>query len=457
MIKSGAVFVFSVEESGIKRWTDGLLWSPSRIVGNFLVYREINERTSSRGSHKKPYPLDSSSRGLSTHRTSPDQTSAAFKGPGHLLQTHGSTDQGTFKLNGLIKKTITVTVEGSDLHLISYYTSEDIRSGKLKRPSNKPDIMALHMPPHIFRLTNFRVPPKVDIGPDGKPRLVCEPEDQEPVECKIEEQTYQVPDSPQWSPTNGNTTSIDGVFGSSMYQDMQTHSPMTSPTLSSHSRESAGDRWPIPLDSLRISSSVRQDIDWSPSPSPTNPHSVSRRRDTTTPPQSGSWPSIQPQSGRWRPDSYDSSIVVGPHLERSNRVRSSTLYQDSGVGPHRSHRESESMSGFHNRLSVDLGGGRESGHQRLPWLPRESSGVDKHLRNSQTESPFTPSPTSQFSSHHGYHRPAHSYGTWSSNVNSLAHSSQLHPIPSHSSLHSYATSYTSSPEDLSNVEDFGDP
>jgi Gti1/Pac2 family transcription factor len=37
MIQSGAVFVFGVEESGIKRWTDGLLWSPSRIVGNFLV------------------------------------------------------------------------------------------------------------------------------------------------------------------------------------------------------------------------------------------------------------------------------------------------------------------------------------------------------------------------------------------------------------------------------------
>src|ERR1700733_9884601 len=37
MIKSGAVFVFGVEESGIKRWTDGLLWSPSRIIGNFLV------------------------------------------------------------------------------------------------------------------------------------------------------------------------------------------------------------------------------------------------------------------------------------------------------------------------------------------------------------------------------------------------------------------------------------
>jgi hypothetical protein len=41
MIRSGAVFVFCVEESGIKRWTEGLSWSPSRIVGNFLVCRCI--------------------------------------------------------------------------------------------------------------------------------------------------------------------------------------------------------------------------------------------------------------------------------------------------------------------------------------------------------------------------------------------------------------------------------
>lgn len=37
MITNGAVFVFSVEESGMKRWRDGLFWSPSRIDGNFLV------------------------------------------------------------------------------------------------------------------------------------------------------------------------------------------------------------------------------------------------------------------------------------------------------------------------------------------------------------------------------------------------------------------------------------
>jgi Gti1/Pac2 family len=37
MIVSGAVFVFGVEESGIRRWTDGRVFSPSRIDGNFLV------------------------------------------------------------------------------------------------------------------------------------------------------------------------------------------------------------------------------------------------------------------------------------------------------------------------------------------------------------------------------------------------------------------------------------
>ena len=37
MVKSGAIFIFSVEESGIKRWTEGLAWSQSRISGNFLV------------------------------------------------------------------------------------------------------------------------------------------------------------------------------------------------------------------------------------------------------------------------------------------------------------------------------------------------------------------------------------------------------------------------------------
>lgn len=44
MITSGSVFVFDEDESGIKRWTDGFYWSPSRILGNFLLYRETEKR-----------------------------------------------------------------------------------------------------------------------------------------------------------------------------------------------------------------------------------------------------------------------------------------------------------------------------------------------------------------------------------------------------------------------------
>ncbi|KAF7974646.1 hypothetical protein HWV62_11520 [Athelia sp. TMB] len=42
MIASGSVIIFSVQESGMKRWRDGLLWSPSRIEGNFLIYKEMD-------------------------------------------------------------------------------------------------------------------------------------------------------------------------------------------------------------------------------------------------------------------------------------------------------------------------------------------------------------------------------------------------------------------------------
>lgn len=43
IIASGNVFIYEENASGIKRWTDGVTWSPSRIMGNFLVYRELSE------------------------------------------------------------------------------------------------------------------------------------------------------------------------------------------------------------------------------------------------------------------------------------------------------------------------------------------------------------------------------------------------------------------------------
>ncbi|KAF9362437.1 hypothetical protein BGX34_006187 [Mortierella sp. NVP85] len=46
LITPGSVFVFDEEESKICRWTDGRIWSPSRICGNFLVYRELFRKLS---------------------------------------------------------------------------------------------------------------------------------------------------------------------------------------------------------------------------------------------------------------------------------------------------------------------------------------------------------------------------------------------------------------------------
>ena len=43
LIRSGSVFIYEENASGIKRWTDGVLWSPSRILRNFLVYRELDK------------------------------------------------------------------------------------------------------------------------------------------------------------------------------------------------------------------------------------------------------------------------------------------------------------------------------------------------------------------------------------------------------------------------------
>lgn len=54
VVKSCSIFVYEEEMSGIKRWADGLTWSPSRILGDFLIYRELDDRLASKGNKRKP-------------------------------------------------------------------------------------------------------------------------------------------------------------------------------------------------------------------------------------------------------------------------------------------------------------------------------------------------------------------------------------------------------------------
>ncbi|CCG20890.1 Wor1 transcriptional regulator [Candida orthopsilosis Co 90-125] len=198
LIKSGNVFVFIEEQSGIKRWTDGTSWSPSRILGRFLVYRELDKSSLNEKDDKKKKKRKSSSkydqtsdsadatRGLrrdgdnitilnpqlqqpqqslqqaipSSRATHELSTTSELIPPNTIpaSNTYSSTDYNKsllsgplvtsyiFKDQGLIKKTLSLTTTTSDLHLeklnekqtihlISYYNAQEVMNGKLLRPS----------------------------------------------------------------------------------------------------------------------------------------------------------------------------------------------------------------------------------------------------------------------------------------------------------------------------------
>lgn len=199
LIKSGNVFVFIEESSGIKRWTDGISWSASRILGRFLVYRELDPSSVSEKDDKRkrrkhldlgipqrrtlshdayppgqeptlyqpdyrrlgqlegyrnpfdqraPKPLNSRPDGLQGFGQSLPPQLHAYGPPqqfGGLLPRDQQQNRQGLEDHGLIKKTISVTIsntqrlsdkeEKQTIHLISYYSAHDVLSGKLSRPS----------------------------------------------------------------------------------------------------------------------------------------------------------------------------------------------------------------------------------------------------------------------------------------------------------------------------------
>ncbi|KAF7977138.1 hypothetical protein HWV62_4541 [Athelia sp. TMB] len=152
MIKSGAVFTFSVEESGIKRWTDGRLWSPSRIDGNFLVYTEMLERTP-RPSQKKDIDLKPA--------FTREETNEA-----HLSLT-ASSPLNVVKAGGLLKKTVTVTTDDGDQHIVSYYTPADAQPGRLSTVTMETKISSIELDPSRFVFSRFRYPPTIVLNDRG--------------------------------------------------------------------------------------------------------------------------------------------------------------------------------------------------------------------------------------------------------------------------------------------------
>lgn len=171
LIRSGNVFIYEEHSSGIKRWTDGVPWSPSRILGNFLVYREL----------ERPFPPGEKKRAMKRAKRSPGLGNGElYTGANNGYNASPTFDQGTsnsplsketersligslidsygFKEAGLVKKTISVTVGGVSHHLVSYYTVADAMHGKFSTPSK--DSRFQHITPRNDLITkqNFRTP-----------------------------------------------------------------------------------------------------------------------------------------------------------------------------------------------------------------------------------------------------------------------------------------------------------
>ncbi len=189
-IRSGSVFVFVERESGIRRWTDGKVWSPSRICGEFLIYRELesrptpsnarrlcntpqvnwseqvakilaakakavlasnnattaatppiattNETESSPSEEASIEPANKLARMSPelTIRPTPSQVDSAVQSIRMALAATAASQSDAqsqpksmvFKKDGLIKKTISLTVANETYHLICYFKDSNLAS-----------------------------------------------------------------------------------------------------------------------------------------------------------------------------------------------------------------------------------------------------------------------------------------------------------------------------------------
>ena len=183
LIKSGSIFIYEENASGIKRWTDGVAWSPSRILGNFLIYREL-EKPFPPGEKKRamkrkrssmpgePFPRPDSDENEGVEQITPvsppspnvnaeakpdglgnDQDKELERSLiGSLVDSYG------FRPDGLVKKTMSISVNGISHHMVSYYKVEDVKNNALPRPLTDARLQNITVRPELYLKQNFRAP-----------------------------------------------------------------------------------------------------------------------------------------------------------------------------------------------------------------------------------------------------------------------------------------------------------
>ena len=102
-------------------------------VGNFLVYREVDK--------KEPPPDTPLEEDIDGPRVA--LTKSEHQQPLGPFKSHKGVYH--FKRNGLVKKTMSIVVNGIHQHLIAYFNQADVVNGQLRRPAQDPQIRNLQI------------------------------------------------------------------------------------------------------------------------------------------------------------------------------------------------------------------------------------------------------------------------------------------------------------------------
>lgn len=145
-----------------------MVWSPSRIVGNFLIYRELDKKPSTLQKQHQQQQIRkrSTSSNSDTTTTSPTKIRQIVEHNNKYRTSRllvGSLSEAyNFKEHGLIKKTMSLVVNGAPFHLVSYYHPDDVLEHQLRTPSVVPELANLDISPELLSKQNFRILPMIE-------------------------------------------------------------------------------------------------------------------------------------------------------------------------------------------------------------------------------------------------------------------------------------------------------
>ncbi|KAI5132756.1 Gti1/Pac2 family transcription factor [Nematocida ausubeli] len=147
-IRPGSIYVYEEGESGISRWTDGKIWSTSKISGRCLLYYELIETS-----------YDSRLESLSS-----TQCLENILKLGKEIISLSKDEKRIPKKHGLIKMTTSLVYQKKTYHMLAYFTESFAKHHT--RSSIWDRVAAWEIPRNLVLRMNYRRKRKhIDLQP----------------------------------------------------------------------------------------------------------------------------------------------------------------------------------------------------------------------------------------------------------------------------------------------------